>query len=68
MGDGNKLTSELRILAFMRLGMDDSTQMARFLRLSLNTIYTYRNRKRSKAKNRDTFEQDIAKIGSISAE
>ena len=68
VGDGNKLTSELRILAFMRLGMDDSTQMARFLRLSLNTIYTYRNRKRSKAKNRDTFEQDIAKIGSISAE
>ena len=68
VGDGNKLTSELRILAFMRLGMDDSTQMARFLRLSLNTIYTYRNRIRSKAKNRDTFEQDIAKIGSISAE
>jgi len=68
VGDGNKLTSELRILAFMRLGMADSAQMARFLRLSLNTVYTYRNRMRSKAKNRDTFEQDIAKIGFISAE
>lgn len=66
IGDGNKLTPELRILAFMRLGMDDSAQMARFLGLSLNTIYTYRNRMRSKARNRETFERDIAKIGSFS--
>ena len=41
-----KLTPELRILAFMRLGLDDSAQIARFLGLSLNTVYTYRNRKR----------------------
>lgn len=68
VGDGHKLNSELRILAFMRLGMDDSAQMARFLRLSLNTVYTYRNRMRSKAKNRETFERDIAKIGSFHAE
>lgn len=65
VGDGDKLTSELRILAFMRLGIDDNAQMARFLRLSLNTVYTYRNRMKSKAKNRDTFERDIAKIGSF---
>lgn len=68
VGDGHKLNSELRILAFMRLGMDDSAQVARFLRLSLNTVYTYRNRMRSKAKNRETFERDIAKIGSFHAE
>lgn len=65
VGEGNKLTSELRILAFMRLGMDDSAQMARFLRLSLNTVYTYRNRMKGKAKNRETFERDIAKIGAF---
>lgn len=65
VGDGDKLTPELRILAFMRLGIDDSAKMARFLRLSLNTVYTYRNRMRSKAKDRNTFERDIAKIGSF---
>ncbi len=58
-----KLTPELRILAFMRLGLDDSAQIARFLGLSLNTVYTYRNRMKSRAKNRATFENDIMTIG-----
>ena len=58
-----KLTPELRILAFMRLGLDDSAQIARFLGLSLNTVYTYRNRMKSRAKNRATFENDIINIG-----
>lgn len=58
-----KLTPELRILAFMRLGLDDSAQIARFLGLSLNTVYTYRNRMKSRAKNRATFENDIMNIG-----
>ncbi len=61
----NRLTTELRILAFMRLGLDDSVQIARFLRLTLNTIYTYRNKLKSKAKNRDTFERDVMKISQI---
>jgi uncharacterized protein YozE (UPF0346 family) len=60
-----KLPTELRILAFMRLGLDDSAQMARFLGLSLNTVYTYRNRIKSKAKNRDSFETDIMNIGNL---
>lgn len=62
----NKLNTELRILAFMRLGIDDSEQIARFLGLSLNTIYTYRNKLKSKAKNRETFDTDVLKIGQFS--
>lgn len=61
----NKLNTELRILAFLRLGIDDSEQIARFLGLSLNTIYTYRNKLKSKAKNRDTFDESVMKIGVI---
>ena len=60
--DGH-LTPELRILAFMRLGLEGSSQMAKFLGLSVNTVYSYRNRIKSRAKNRDTFESDVANIG-----
>ena len=60
-----KLNTELRILAFLRLGIDDSEQIARFLGLSLNTIYTYRNRLKGRAKTRDTFDADVMKIGAI---
>lgn len=59
------MNTELRILAFTRLGMDDTARVARFLGLSLNTIYTYRNKLRNKAINRDTFEADVMKIGQI---
>ena len=61
----NVLTTELRILAFMRLGVEDTSQVARFLGLSLNTIYTYRNKMRTRAINRDTFEEMVMKIGAI---
>lgn len=61
-----RLTTELRIFAFLRMGVDDSNKIASFLNYSINTIYTYRNKIKSKAKNRDTFEQDVMKIGSFS--
>ncbi|MDO4320348.1 MAG: DUF6377 domain-containing protein [Bacteroidales bacterium] len=60
------LTPELRIAAFMRLGVNDSNRIAKFLGLSLNTVYTYRNRMKSRALRRDTFESDILKMGDIS--
>ncbi len=53
------LTPELRILAFMLLGVDESAKVAQFLGLSVNTIYTYRNRMKSRALNRDDFEQNL---------
>ena len=61
--DGVHLTPELRILAFMRLGLESGSQMSRFLGLSVNTVYAYRNRIKSRAKNRDSFEWDISQIG-----
>lgn len=64
--EGNRLNPELRILAFLRMGVTDSQRMARFLGVSINTIYTYRNRLKSRAINRDTFEEDLMTIGAIS--
>lgn len=63
--EGAVLNTELRIMAFMRLGVDDSARIARFLGLSLNTIYTYRNKLKGKALNRETFDRDVMRIGRI---
>lgn len=60
-----KLNMELRIFAFMRMGVDDNARIARFLGLSLNTIYAYRNKVRNRAINRETFDADVLKIGRI---
>ena len=59
----NRLTPELRILAFMRLGVTDSTKLSKFLGLSVNTVYTYRNRMKNRAKNRENFEAEIKNMG-----
>lgn len=62
---GEMLNTDLRILAFMRLGIEESARIAQILNYSLNTIYSYRNRLKARAINRDTFEADIMKIDSI---
>lgn len=59
---GQLLNTDLRILAFMRLGIDDSARIAQILNYSINTIYTYRNKLKNRAINRDTFESDILSI------
>lgn len=59
-----RLTTELRILAFLRLGIDDSSRIARFLKLSVNTVYTYRNKMRGRAIDRELFESQVANISS----
>lgn len=58
-----RLTTELRVLAFSCLGIEDTAVVARFLRLSHNTVYTYRNRMRQRALDRDTFDCSIQQIG-----
>lgn len=59
-----KLTTELRIFALIRLGITDSTKIAEFLNYSLATIYNYRSRYRNKSiVPRDEFENEIMKIG-----
>lgn len=62
---GEVLNTDLRILAFMRLGIEESSRIAQILNYSLNTIYSYRNRLKARAINRDTFEEDIMKIDSV---
>lgn len=61
----NVLTTELRVAAFSRLGIDDANMIARFLGITMNTVYTYRNKLRSRAVNRNTFEEDMMKIGAV---
>lgn len=65
LGEGEKLNSDLRILAFMRLGIDDTNRVAQILNFSVNTIYAYRNRLRNRAINRATFEADIMRLGAL---
>ncbi|MDE6574887.1 MAG: hypothetical protein K2L84_06120 [Muribaculaceae bacterium] len=66
LAKGELLNTDLRILAFMRLGIEESARIAQVLNYSLNTIYSYRNRLKSRAKNRDTFEGDVMMIPSVS--
>lgn len=63
--EGQLLNTDLRILAFMRLGIEESARIAQVLNYSLNTIYSYRNRLKARAINRDTFEDDVARIESL---
>jgi ATP/maltotriose-dependent transcriptional regulator MalT len=53
------LTTELRILALLRLGFSDNKQIASILRSSITTIYTYRSKIRSKALDKDGFEEYV---------
>lgn len=54
---GELLNTELRIFALIRLGIDDSSQIAEFLRYSVNTIYNYRAKVKNRARVvRDDFE------------
>lgn len=45
----DKLTTELRIYALVRLGLNDSVKIARFLHCSVQTVYNTRQRTRNKA-------------------
>ena len=57
-----RLNTELRIYALLKLGISDSTKVQEFLRCSSSTVYNYRTNMRNKAINRDTFEQDVLDI------
>ncbi len=59
------LNTDLRILALMRLGIDDCRHIARVLNYSVNTIYAYRNKLKNRALRRDTFEAEVLEIGKV---
>lgn len=61
---GERMTTELRLFALIRLGITDSLKIARFLRYSVTTIYNYRTKVRNKAAgNREELEQQVMQIG-----
>ncbi len=60
----NHLNTDLRIFALIRLGIDESSKIAEFLRYSPNSIYAYRARIKNKAAgNRNDFEKQVKEIG-----
>ncbi len=62
--DEERLNTELRIFALIRLGINDSSKIAKLLRYSVNTIYNYRVKIKNKAlTDRDNFENSVMLIG-----
>ena len=59
----NALTSEMRIFALIRLGINDSERIAKFLNYSVHTVNTYKTRikNRSIVEN-EQFEKQIMEI------
>jgi hypothetical protein len=61
--EGELLTTELRIYALIRLGINDSTKIANALGYSLSTVYNYRTKMKNKAKPpREDFERLVKRI------
>ena len=62
--DDNRLPTDVRIFALIRLGIDDSSKIAEFLHYSVNTIYNYRARiKNGALAGREQFERQVKEIG-----
>ena len=59
-----RLTTELRIFALIRLGVDDSKKIASMLDYSVSTIYNYKvSVKNAALGDRDKFEEQVKMIG-----
>lgn len=56
------MCTELRTFALIRLGVKNTTDIARLLFLSNQTIYNCRSVVKNKALCKDTFEEDVMKI------
>lgn len=59
---GEQLNTELRIFALIRMGIKDSSRIATLLFYSPQTIYNYRTAVRNRARNRDTFEEEVKQL------
>lgn len=61
------LSTELRVMALIRLGVHDSAKISRFLRRSMSTVYNYRAKMRNSAlSDRDDLEKQVMSIGRLS--
>lgn len=57
------LNTEFRLLAVIRLGITGNAEIAQFLNISINTVYTYRNRLRNAARcPASEFERQLMRI------
>jgi tetratricopeptide (TPR) repeat protein len=59
------LNPDLRIFALMRLGIKDHEKIAKFLDYSVNTIYTYKTKIKSKSIFKEHFDEKIMDIKGI---
>lgn len=59
---GVGLNTELRVFALIKIGISDSEKIAKFLRCSLSTVYTYRSKMKKRAIDPDNFENDLMQI------
>lgn len=61
--DNQLLNTELRIFALIRMGISDTEKIAKILNYSVNTIYAYKTRVKSKSVvPNEEFEQKIMEI------
>lgn len=64
--DGELLTTELRIYALVRLGINDSVKIAEFLHCSPQTVYNYRFKMRAKAAvDKEHFAEAVKNLGKV---
>lgn len=64
--EGQLLTTEQRIFALIRMGIHDTDKIAKTLNYSVNTIYAYKNRVKSKSIiPNEEFEKHIMAIKAI---
>jgi len=61
--DNQLLNTELRIFALIRMGINDTEKIAKILNYSVNTIYAYKTRVKSKSRiPNEEFEQKVMEI------
>ena len=59
--DGS-LTTELRIFAFIRQGVTESSEIATLLSYSPHTFYNYRSAMKSHAIDKEHFEENVKNL------
>jgi DNA-binding CsgD family transcriptional regulator len=66
--EGQLLNTELRIFALIRLGIQDTERIAKILDYSINTIYNYKARVKSKSiLANEQFEKKIMEVSAVQA-
>ncbi|MCS5663378.1 MAG: DUF6377 domain-containing protein [Flavobacteriales bacterium] len=60
--DKTTLNTELRILALIKLGITNSSKIAKILRYSVNTIYNYRATINKSSIDKENFEKTIKNV------